>query len=251
MRRFEPRAYRAAPQAKPAKPVTPAAPTPQKRRFGLAPLAAALAALLVVVAGGAWWFVNASRPASVATKTPAEAVRLSIVVLPFANLSGDPAQDYLADALTDGLTTSLARIRDNFVIARNTAFTFKGKPVDAKAIGKDLGVRYVLEGSVQPSGDRSTPSSSTPAAAPTSGPNNSTRPAPTYLEAVGEEGDEDMGFDAPFVVMEDRADREVAFEGLERLLHRDELNVVLPDERRIAFGQIGSQQIAAFAAAGG
>ena len=140
--------------AKPAEPVTPAAPTPQKRRFGLAPLAAALAALLIVIAGGAWWFLNANRPASVATKTPAEAARLSIVVLPFANLSGDPGQDYLVDALTDELTTSLARIRDTFVIARNTAMTFKGKPVDAKAIGKDLGVRYVLEGSVQPSGDR-------------------------------------------------------------------------------------------------
>ena len=75
-------------------------------------------------------------------------------MLPFANLSGDPAQDYLVDALTDELTTSLARIRDTFVIARNTAMTFKGKPVDAKAIGKDLGVRYVLEGSVQPSGDQ-------------------------------------------------------------------------------------------------
>ena len=141
-------------QAKPAEPVTPAAPPPQKRRFGLAPLAAALAALLVVIAGGAWWFLDANRPASVATKAPAEAARLSIVVLPFANLSGDPGQDYLVDALTDELTTSLARIRDTFVIARNTAMTFKGKPVDAKAIGKDLGVRYVLEGSVQPSGDR-------------------------------------------------------------------------------------------------
>ena len=140
--------------AKAAEPVTPAAPTPQKRRFGLAPLAAALAALLVVIAGGAWWFLNANRPASVATKAPAEAARLSIVVLPFANLSGDPGQDYLVDALTDELTTGLARLRDSFVIARNTAMTFKGKPVDAKAIGKDLGVRYVLEGSVQPSGDR-------------------------------------------------------------------------------------------------
>ena len=140
--------------AKVLTPVTPAAPAPQKRRFGLAPLAAALAALLVVVAGGAWWVLNANRPASVAAKAPAEAARLSIVVLPFANLSGDPGQDYLVDALTDELTTSLARIRDSFVIARNTAMTFKGKPVDAKAIGKDLSVRYVLEGSVQPSGDR-------------------------------------------------------------------------------------------------
>jgi class 3 adenylate cyclase/TolB-like protein len=141
-------------QAKPAEPVTPAAPTPQKRRFGLAPLAAALAALMVVVAGGAWWFLNANRLAGLAAKAPAEAARLSLVVLPFANLSGDPAQDYLVDALTDELTTSLARSPDSFVIAHNTAMTLKGKPVDAKAIGKELGVRYVLEGSVQPSGDR-------------------------------------------------------------------------------------------------
>jgi TolB-like protein/cytochrome c-type biogenesis protein CcmH/NrfG len=117
------------------------------RRRSLVPFAAALAALMVVIAGGAWWFLNTNRPAS-------EAARLSIVVLPFANLSGDPGQDYLVDALTDELTTSLARLPDTFVIARNTAMTFKGKPVDAKAIGKDLSVRYVLEGSVQPSGDR-------------------------------------------------------------------------------------------------
>jgi adenylate cyclase len=124
-----------------------------KRRLSPA-LAAALAALLIVIAGGAWWFLIANRPASVAANAPAEVARLSIVVLPFANLSGDPAQDYLVDALTDELTTSLARHRGMFVIARNTAMTLKGKTVDAKAIGKDLGVRYVLEGSVQPSGDR-------------------------------------------------------------------------------------------------
>jgi len=119
-------------------------PSAPKKRAALAPLAAALAALLVVIAGGAWWLLNTNRPA-----------RLSMVVLPFANLSGDPGQDYLVDALTDGLTTalaSLAHLRDGLVIARNTAMTFKGKPVDAKAIGKELGVRYVLEGSVQPSG---------------------------------------------------------------------------------------------------
>jgi class 3 adenylate cyclase/TolB-like protein len=129
-------------------------PLARKKSAALAPLAAALAALLIVIAGGVWWFLNANRPASVATKAPAEAVRFSIVVLPFANLSGDPGQDYLVDALTDELTTSLARLRYTFVIARNTAMTFKGKPVDAKAIGKELGVRYILEGSVQPSGDR-------------------------------------------------------------------------------------------------
>ena len=86
--------------------------------------------------------------------TNAVTLTTSIVVLPFANLSGDPGQDYLADALTDELTTGLARRRDSFVIARNTSMTFKGKPIDAKAIGKDLSVRFVLEGSVQPSGDR-------------------------------------------------------------------------------------------------
>jgi adenylate cyclase len=136
------------------KPATSAKPPQPKRRFGRAPLAAALAALMIVIAGGVWWFLNANRPASVATKAPAEAARLSMVVLPFVNLSGDPAQDYLVDALTDELTTALARIRGAFVIAHNTAMTLKGKPVDAKAIGKDLGVRYVLEGSVQPTGDR-------------------------------------------------------------------------------------------------
>jgi adenylate cyclase len=114
----------------------------------------ATAAVLAVVALGAgayaWRSGLASRMAGVPVAESAP--RLSIVVLPFANLSGDPAQDYVVDALTNELTTSLARIPGSFVIARKTAFTYKGKPVDAKAIGKDLGVRYVLEGSVQPSG---------------------------------------------------------------------------------------------------
>jgi TolB-like protein len=70
-------------------------------------------------------------------------------VLPFANLSNDPAQDYFADGITENLTTDLSRLSGAFVIARNTAFTFKGKNVDAREIGKELGVRYVLEGSVQ------------------------------------------------------------------------------------------------------
>jgi adenylate cyclase len=89
-----------------------------------------------------------------ASKAPAEAAHLSIVVLPFTNLSNDPAQDYFADGITENLTTDLSRIRDSFVIARNTAFTFKGKSIDAKEIGKELGVRYVLEGSVQRDANR-------------------------------------------------------------------------------------------------
>src|SRR6516225_9175517 len=100
-----------------------------RRRSLLVPLAIAFAALIVVIAGGAWWFLNANRPASGASNAPQPlaAARLSIVVLPFANLSGDPAQDYLADALTDELTTGISHLRDSFVIARNTAFTYKGK----------------------------------------------------------------------------------------------------------------------------
>ena len=70
-------------------------------------------------------------------------------MLPFANLSNDPGQDYFADGITESLTTDLSRLGGASVIARNTAFTFKGKNVDAREIGKELGVRYVLEGSVQ------------------------------------------------------------------------------------------------------
>jgi TolB-like protein len=72
-----------------------------------------------------------------------------MVVLPFANLSGNPAQDYLADAITEGLTTVLSRAKGAFVIARSTAFTYKGKAVDIKQVGRELGVRYALEGSAQ------------------------------------------------------------------------------------------------------
>src|ERR1700726_2909576 len=85
---------------------------------------------------------------------PVTTPRLSIVVLPFANLSNNPAQEYFADGITDDLTTDLSRISGSFVIARNTAFTYKGKPVDVKQLGRDLGVRYVLEGSVRRAGDQ-------------------------------------------------------------------------------------------------
>jgi TolB-like protein len=80
--------------------------------------------------------------------------RLSLVVLPFANIGGDPAQEYFVDGVTESLTTDLSRISGSFVIARNTAFTYKGKPFDVKKIGRELNVRYVLEGSVQRGGNR-------------------------------------------------------------------------------------------------
>jgi len=80
--------------------------------------------------------------------------RLSIVVLPFSNLSSDPNQDYLADAITDDLTTDLSRISGSFVIARNSAFSYKGKSIDVRQIGRELGVRYILEGSVRRTADQ-------------------------------------------------------------------------------------------------
>jgi TolB-like protein/Tfp pilus assembly protein PilF len=86
--------------------------------------------------------------------TLATAPRLSIVVLPFANLSGDPEQDYFVDGITEGLTTDLSRIPGAFVIARNTAFAYKGKAADSRQVGRELGVRYVMEGSVQTGRER-------------------------------------------------------------------------------------------------
>jgi TolB-like protein len=81
------------------------------------------------------------------------APRLSIVVLPFANLSNDPEQQYFADAITEDLTTDLSRIGGTFVISRNTAFSYQGKRIDTRQISRELGVRYVLEGTVRRSGD--------------------------------------------------------------------------------------------------
>ena len=94
-----------------------------------------------------------TRP-SQADKPVDPAPRLSVVVLPFANLSADPEQEYFADAITDDLTTDLSRIADSFVIARSTAFTYKGKSVDVRRVARELGVRYVLEGSVRRTGDQ-------------------------------------------------------------------------------------------------
>jgi TolB-like protein/class 3 adenylate cyclase len=85
---------------------------------------------------------------------PSSAPRLSIVVLPFAKIGGDPEQEYFVDGVTESLTTDLSRINGAFVIACNTAFTFKGKRVNVKKLGRELNVRYVLEGSMQRSGNR-------------------------------------------------------------------------------------------------
>jgi TolB-like protein/class 3 adenylate cyclase len=95
--------------------------------------------------------------ASVSTASsspPVNAPRLSIVVLPFTNLSDDREQRYFADGITEDLSTDLSRLENMFVISRNTAFTYRNKPVDTKQIGRELRVRYVLEGSVRRSGNR-------------------------------------------------------------------------------------------------
>ncbi|MFN4142422.1 MAG: adenylate/guanylate cyclase domain-containing protein [Aestuariivirga sp.] len=127
------------------------------------PAARALPAAAIVTLLGtgvmiSWYFLAREQPTSPAMEkqqtaetnaSTTEASRLSLVVLPFTNLSNDPSQDYFADGITENLTTDLSRIPRSFVIARNTAFTFKGKNTDVKQIGKELGVRYVLEGSVQ------------------------------------------------------------------------------------------------------
>jgi len=97
---------------------------------------------------------SAATQAERARLGPLSPPRLSIVVLPFANLSGDPKQEYFVDGVTESLTTDLSRINGAFVIARNTAFTFKGNPVDVKKLGRELNIRYVLEGSVQRGSNR-------------------------------------------------------------------------------------------------
>jgi len=92
-------------------------------------------------------------PSVMATDKPAPP-RLSIVVVPFANLGGDAQHEHFVDGVTESLTTDLSRIANAFVVARNTALTYKGKPVDAKQIGRELNVRYILEGSIQRGGSR-------------------------------------------------------------------------------------------------
>lgn len=97
-------------------------------------------AAVVTIAGGVW---------SNAFRRPATAPpRLSLIVLPFSNLSVDPAQDYLGDIVTDELTTALSQLRGSTVISSSSALSFKGKPVDIRQLGSDLGVSYALEGSV-------------------------------------------------------------------------------------------------------
>ena len=146
--------------ARPARPIWQrhnAAPAVRRDRWSARVMAIGAAVVLSAGAGGAALYFHLGRTPVVVSQVPDQLTKpseFSIVVLPFANLSGDASQDYLADVISDELTTAFSRFRDSFVISRSTAFTYKGKPIDVRQIGKELGVRYALEGSVQPSGDR-------------------------------------------------------------------------------------------------
>jgi TolB-like protein/Tfp pilus assembly protein PilF len=143
----------------------PRSPGPGGLRAQPIVIAAIAVAIIISAVVGGWWLWPQMRAqpqltqdgaaASVRLPAPQGTVsRLSIVVLPFENLSHDPEQDYFADGITEDLTTDLSRIAGSFVIARNTAFTYKGKSVDVRQLGRDLGVRYALEGSVRRLGDQ-------------------------------------------------------------------------------------------------
>jgi adenylate cyclase len=156
--------------------VSPSRPGSAAQASRRRPIIGAAAAVALVSVCLGWWFwpaatssSGAGKPADQATASappiptapaaasapqPPVAPRLSIVVLPFANLSNDADQQYFADGITEDLTTDLSRISGMFVISRNTAFTYRNKPIATRQVGRDLGVRYVLEGSVQRSGDR-------------------------------------------------------------------------------------------------
>ncbi|MBV8736705.1 MAG: tetratricopeptide repeat protein, partial [Alphaproteobacteria bacterium] len=133
---------------------------PHRRNIAGTAIGAAVTTLLVIAAS-AWWVWPATKPspatpvaAATSIAQPLVAPRLSIVVLPFTNLSDDPKQQYFVDGVTEDLTTDLSRIEDMLVISRNTAVTYRNKPVDTRQIGRELGVRYVLEGAVQRSANQ-------------------------------------------------------------------------------------------------
>ena len=140
------------------------AAAPRRRPARWVTAAAAGLVLVIGIGAAVWWAwpqrnvpvvaVPTASPQSPTGSASVAVPRLSFVVLPFENLSRDPDQEYFADGITDDLTTDLSRISGSFVIARNTAFTYKGKAVDVKQIGRELGVHYVIEGSVRRAGDQ-------------------------------------------------------------------------------------------------
>jgi adenylate cyclase len=154
------RVYRVQPRAQPEGPARAKAP-PGKRPRRLRTALLATAAVLLLLALGLW--ASWPRPLGLLIDLagvsgppvdPPLPDKPSIAVLPFANMSGDPEQEYFSDGITEDLTTALAGNPFLFVISRNSAFTYRGKAVKVEDVGRELGVRYVLEGSVRRAGDR-------------------------------------------------------------------------------------------------
>jgi adenylate cyclase len=138
-------------------------PVPEEKKPGRIRLSRAILAViaLIVIAGGAILYQFVLRPSAPKTEVASKEKmafplpdKPSIAVLPFVNLSGDPKQEFFSDGITEDIITALSKIPKLFVIARNSTFTYKGKVVKVKQVSEELGVRYVLEGSVQKSGDR-------------------------------------------------------------------------------------------------
>jgi TolB-like protein len=124
----------------------PVATQPRFRKTPLGFLAASIVAVLLVLAGlSTWRWLNSFTPIS---------EKASIAVLPFESIGNDPKWDRFADGITEDIVTDLSHSRDLFVVARNSTEVYKGKPADVRTVGRDLGVRYVLEGSIQPFGDQ-------------------------------------------------------------------------------------------------
>ncbi len=135
-------------------PVVQRTAKPERRRWIVAAVAAIV---LVLAAGGAFWWQPWApdvEPASVERMAFPLPDKPSIAVLPFANMSGDPEQDYFTDGMTEDLITDLSKISGLFVIARNSTFVYKGRTVAVRQVAEELGVRYVLEGSVRRAGDQ-------------------------------------------------------------------------------------------------
>ncbi len=136
----------------------PATRAPERKRPVRAVQLAAAGAIVLLAAGGAaYWRASSTgtaTPSSTVTTSAASAAPLSIIVLPFANQSGDPQKAYVADALTSSITADLARIRDAYVSSPTTALSYRDKALTAQQIGKDAGVRFILQGNVLSSGDK-------------------------------------------------------------------------------------------------
>jgi TolB-like protein/class 3 adenylate cyclase len=151
------RAFRVALDGKATAPATPGPVTPKTpARRPWIQIAAGFALSLLAVAGLLWWqpWAPDVEPASLDRMAFPLPDKPSIAVLPFANLSDDPSQEYFADGMTEDLITDLSKISGLFVIARNSSFTYKGQQVKVRQVAEELGVRYVLEGSVRRVGDQ-------------------------------------------------------------------------------------------------